>query len=227
MSEASPIQRAESASGEGADPYTVRAGEARPAPPTLRRRLTHLGPSVIVSGSIVGSGEIILTASLGATIGFLLLWWVLVSCWSKSLVQAELSRYVVVSGDTYLRALNRRPGRLPGPRGPIAWPIWLGLIALGPGVLGLGGIFGGAGQALELLVPRGDRPAPARAAGGGSGGSDGREHRHLGRTPDPAPPAHGRAAAVRGRRQSRSLRAFSRWYATRASRVARSIGLVA
>jgi manganese transport protein len=135
------------------DPYTVRSGDARPPPVSLRRRLRQLGPSVIVSGSVVGSGEIILTSSLGAVAGFALLWWVLVSCWSKSLVQAELSRYVIVSGDTYLRALNRLPGRLPGPREPIGWPLWLGLIAFVPGVLGLGGILGGAGQALALLVP--------------------------------------------------------------------------
>ena len=59
---------------------------------------------LIVSASIVGSGEIILTASLGAAVGFGMLWWVAVSCWSKSIVQAELTRYVVVSGDTYIRA---------------------------------------------------------------------------------------------------------------------------
>ena len=116
-------------------------------------RLRYLGPSVIVSGSVVGSGEIILTSSLGAAAGFALLWWVLVSCWSKSLVQAQLARYVILSGDTYLRALNRLPGRLPGPRQPIAWPLWLGLISFAPGLLGLGGILGGAGQALTLLVP--------------------------------------------------------------------------
>lgn len=135
------------------DPYTVRTGEAQPPPAKLRERLRHLGPSVIVSGSVVGSGEIILTSSLGASAGFLLLWWVLVSCWSKSLVQAELSRYVIATGDTYLRALNRLPGRLPGPRAPIAWPIWLGLVAFIPGILGLSGILGGAGQALALLAP--------------------------------------------------------------------------
>ena len=135
------------------DPYTVRSGEARAPPPTRRARLRPLGASVIVSGSIVGAGEIILTSTLGAAAGFVLLWWVLVSCWSKSLVQAELTRYIVVTGDTYLRALNRLPGRLPGPREPIAWPIWLGLIAFVPGILGLGGIIGGGGQALALLVP--------------------------------------------------------------------------
>ena len=35
------------------------------------------GSGLIVSASIVGSGEIILTASLGAAVGFGMLWWVL------------------------------------------------------------------------------------------------------------------------------------------------------
>ncbi len=82
-----------------------------------------------------------------------MLWWVLLSCWSKSILQAELARYVVLSGDTYLRALNRTPGRIPGPRGRFSWPLLLGLIAFVPGLTGLGGIIGGAGQALVLLFP--------------------------------------------------------------------------
>ncbi|MCZ6657865.1 MAG: Nramp family divalent metal transporter [Gammaproteobacteria bacterium] len=134
------------------DLYTQRPGEAVAPPTRLAGRIKHLGPSIIVSGSIVGSGEILLTSSLGAQAGFVLLWWVLVSCWSKSIVQAEITRYVITSGDTYLRALNRLPGRIPGPWGPFSWPIGLGLLAFVPGVLGLSGIIGSAGQALQLLV---------------------------------------------------------------------------
>ncbi|MCZ6890362.1 MAG: Nramp family divalent metal transporter [Gammaproteobacteria bacterium] len=134
------------------DPYTQAPGHTAAPPTTWTQRLRHLGPSVIISGSIVGSGEILLTSSLGAEAGFILLWWVLVSCWSKSIVQAELGRYILTSGDTYLRAVNRLPGKLPGPKGPVGWPIWLGLIAFFPGVLGLGGIIGGAAQALSLLI---------------------------------------------------------------------------
>ena len=108
------------------DPYTQVAGATVPAPRSFLERVKHLGPSVIVSGSIVGSGEIFLTAGLGATAGFVLLWWVFVACWSKSIVQAELTRYCITTGDTYMRALHRVPGRIRGPRGPVGWPIWLG-----------------------------------------------------------------------------------------------------
>ena len=102
---------------DAVDEYTQPADAQENPPVGWRATLRYLGPSVIISATIVGSGEIILTASLGAAVGYGMLWWVLFSCWSKSIVQAELARYVVLSGDTYLRALNRIPGKLPGPRG--------------------------------------------------------------------------------------------------------------
>jgi Mn2+/Fe2+ NRAMP family transporter len=135
------------------DPYTHGAAPVAEPPSSIAGRLAHLGPSLIVAGSVVGSGELLLTSGLGATAGFVLLWWVLVSCWSKSIVQAELARYVLCSGDTYLRALNRLPGRLRGPRGPIAWPLCLSMIAMVPGLMGLGGVLGGTGQSISLLFP--------------------------------------------------------------------------
>ena len=141
------------AEGTAHDPYTVRAGEAAPPPTTWAQRVRHLGPSIIISGAIVGSGEIILTASLGAAAGFVLFWWVLLSCWVKSLTQAEIARYVIVSGDTYLRAINRLPGKLPAIGKKVAWPLYLAALAQIPGIMGLGGIVGGAGQSLNLLVP--------------------------------------------------------------------------
>ena len=137
---------------EAADPYTHRAGEERKPPVGFLGRLRHLGPGIVISGTIVGSGEILLTSSLGAQAGFLLLWWVLLSCWSKSIVQAELARYIIISGDTYLRALNRLPGRISTRRGAIAWPIPLGLVGFVPSLLTMGGIVGGASQGLQLLT---------------------------------------------------------------------------
>ena len=134
--------------GSTKDPYTVREGESHSPPTTLKGRLGYLGPSLIVTGAVIGSGELVLTTSLGAVGGWSLLWWLVLSCWCKSLVQAELARYTIVSGDTYLRAINRLPGRI----GHISWPIWLGLIAYLPGTMGLGGIFGGTGEALSFLL---------------------------------------------------------------------------
>jgi Mn2+/Fe2+ NRAMP family transporter len=131
-----------------ADPYTVRQGQSHPPPTNFAGRLKYLGPSLIVTGAVIGSGELVLTTSLGAAAGWSLLWWLLLSCWCKSLVQAEMARYTINSGDTYLRAINRLPGRI----WHISWPIWLGLIAFVPGTMGLGGIIGGGGQSLSFLA---------------------------------------------------------------------------
>jgi Mn2+/Fe2+ NRAMP family transporter len=101
-----------------------------------------------VTGAVIGSGELVLTTSLGAVAGWGLLWFMLLSCWCKSLVQAEIARYTIISGDTYLRALNRVPGKI----WRITWPIWLSMFATIPGIVGLGGIIGGGGEALSFLT---------------------------------------------------------------------------
>ena len=79
------------------DGYTQPDDAIEAPPANWRATLKYLGPSVIISATIVGSGEIILTASLGAAVGYVMLWWVLFSCWSKSILQAELARYVVLN----------------------------------------------------------------------------------------------------------------------------------
>ena len=139
--------------GKAEDNYTQPADALEDPPGNWQATVKYLGPSVIISATIVGSGEIILTASLGASVGFGMLWWVLFSCWSKSILQAEMARYIVLSGDTYLRALNRTPGKIPGPRGPFSWPIALGLLGFAAGLTGLGGLLGGAGQAVVIIFP--------------------------------------------------------------------------
>ena len=79
-------------------------------PQTLLERLKYIGPSVIVTGSVVGSGSIALTPLLGAAAGFALLWWLLISLWSKPVIQAEISRYIIVKKKTFLEAFSDMPG---------------------------------------------------------------------------------------------------------------------
>jgi DNA-binding CsgD family transcriptional regulator len=82
-----------------------------------------------------------------------MLWWVLLSCWGKSIVQAELGRYTVSTGQTALQAFNQLPGRIAGRRGRVSWFIWFWLLSLVPTLIGGGGIYGAAGQAAGDLVP--------------------------------------------------------------------------
>ena len=49
--------------GHAGDQYTQPANATEEAPQTFRATLKYLGPSVIISATIVGSGEIVLTAS--------------------------------------------------------------------------------------------------------------------------------------------------------------------
>lgn len=108
-----------------ADPYSRSASEFKEPPRGFRKTLRHLGPGMILAGSVVGSGELIITTKLGAVAGFGLLWFVLLSCLVKMVVQAELARYTIASGQTFLRIFND----LPGPRGKR--PAWLTLPWMG------------------------------------------------------------------------------------------------
>ena len=79
-------------------------------PKTLTERLKFIGPSVVVTGSVVGSGSIVMTPLLGAAAGFIFLWWLLLSMWSKPIIQAEISRYIIVKRKTFLEAFADMPG---------------------------------------------------------------------------------------------------------------------
>lgn len=106
---------------ETIDPYSRSTEESREPPSGFFATLRHLGPGMIVVGSVVGSGELIVTTKLGAVAGFVLLWFVLLSCFVKVVIQAELARYTIASGETFLRVFNT----LPGPTAPR--PKWLTL----------------------------------------------------------------------------------------------------
>ena len=135
------------------NPYARHPDDTREPPIGLWNTIKFLGPGLILVGTVVGSGEIIMTTTLGATVGFVMFWWMLLSSWGKSIVQAELGRYTVSSGETVLHAFNRLPGKLPGPRKMISWFIWLWMFQQIPGHIGGGGVYGGVGQAVHMAFP--------------------------------------------------------------------------
>jgi manganese transport protein len=103
------------------DPYSRDAGSVREPPRGIVATLRCLGPGMILAGSVVGSGELIVTTKLGAEAGFTFLWFVLISCGIKVVVQTEIARHTISSGQTFLRVFNE----LPGPSS--ARPRWLTL----------------------------------------------------------------------------------------------------
>ena len=126
----------------------------RTPPQTLFQRLKYIGPSIIVTGSVVGSGSIALTPLLGAAAGFTLLWWLLLSMWSKPLIQAEISRYIIVKKKTFLEAFADMPGFKTTIQGKTtSWLVWFMFIGVIPSVAGMGGLAGAVAEAGHLMVP--------------------------------------------------------------------------
>lgn len=126
-----------------------------PAMPSRNRpfrcgpRLRKIGPGIILAGSIVGSGELLLTTSLGANHGFAFLWLILFSCVIKVFVQTELGRYAISSGKPTLGAINE----LPGPRLGAHWIVWCWLFMMLTTIFQLGAMTGTVGQSLNLAFP--------------------------------------------------------------------------
>jgi manganese transport protein len=131
------------------DPYVLTREAVEPPPVTLTTALGRIGPGMVLAASIVGSGELIATTTLGAQVGFAVLWIILVSCAIKPVVQGELGRYTIATGHTGLEGFNR----MPGPRLGVSWLVWAWAITVTLTLLQVGGMYGGVSQVLHLLVP--------------------------------------------------------------------------
>ena len=116
--------------------------------------LRHLGPGFIITATIVGSGELIVTPKLGAAVGFSLLWFIVLGCVLKVFVQIQLARTAVATGKTTLEALDS----MPGPRWRVSWLLWLWLGMYLSLIFQVSGIVGGiAGVFAELGIGGGPR----------------------------------------------------------------------
>jgi Mn2+/Fe2+ NRAMP family transporter len=131
------------------DPYVLNASAVETPPQSLTLALRRIGPGMVLAASIVGSGELIATTTLGAQVGFTALWIILVSCAIKPVVQGELGRYTIATGDTGLEGFNR----VPGPRFGVSWLIWAWAFMVLLTLLQVGGMYGGVAQVMHLLVP--------------------------------------------------------------------------
>lgn len=143
------------------DPYLLTDGAIQDPPDSLWKALAKIGPGIVLAGSIVGSGELILTTSLGADWGFVFLWLILFSCVIKVFVQIELGRYAISSGQPTLTALDSLPGLRVGAH----WLVWWWFFMLMASVFQLGAMVGLVGQALHMAFP-GVSPGFAALLGG-------------------------------------------------------------
>lgn len=133
------------------DPYLLSSANIKEPPKTLRGRLAFLGPGFILSASIVGSGELIATTTLGATAGFHAFWIIVISCLAKVAVQLEFGKHAIVTGRTAMQCFNSLPGlRLRGAH----WSIWIIFTLIVLKVIQLGGMIGSTAIVLKMLVPQ-------------------------------------------------------------------------
>src|SRR4030095_12404618 len=137
------------------DTYQLRPEEVADPPAPFWGALRRIGPGIILAASIVGSGELIATTTLGAQVGYAALWIILLSCLVKPIIQAEWGRYTISSGETGLESFNN----LPGPRIKVIWIVWLWAVMMLIVMLQVGAMLGGVSQVMHLLVPA--IPVPA------------------------------------------------------------------
>lgn len=134
---------------QASDPYALLPEHVRKPPADRWSTIRQLGPGLLLTGSIVGSGELIATTRLGAEVGFVVLWLILLSCAVKVPVQSELGRHAIATGQTTFVAFNK----VPGPRFRVTWLVWGSLFLLLWSTMQVGGIFGTMSLSLDLIFP--------------------------------------------------------------------------
>jgi Mn2+/Fe2+ NRAMP family transporter len=131
------------------DPYAMPTDAVQDPPATLWQAFRKIGPGIILAGSIVGSGELIATTTLGADWGYMFLWLILFSCVIKVFLQIELGRVAISEGKPTLGILNE----LPGLRLRTHWQVWWWFFMVLATVAQMGAMVGAVGQALHLAMP--------------------------------------------------------------------------
>lgn len=131
------------------DPYKLDPRNVVEPPQGKGNILRRIGPGLVLSASIVGSGELIATTTLGAKLGYTMMWLIIVSCLIKTVVQAAMGRYVITTGETTLTFFSR----VPGPKLLVNWVVWAWFAATVMVLFALTGMYIGVSQVMFSLLP--------------------------------------------------------------------------
>ncbi len=137
--------------------YRLPPDKFKDAPVTLGERLKYIGPGIIVTASIVGSGELIATTTLGAQAGFITLWTIILSCALKIILQLEMAKMAITTGKPALQFWDG----LPGPRLIVGWAVWAWFILLATKFIQFGGIMSSTAQSVQIAIPAFNVPVGA------------------------------------------------------------------
>ncbi len=145
------------------NPYQRKPEHIQDPPTSFVAIFKLIGPGLILASSIVGSGELIATTVLGAENGYTLLWLIVLSCLIKIVVQNELGRYAIGTGETTLEAFDR----VPGPRLLVGWMVWCWFFMVMFTLMQVGGMLGGIAEVLHNMMALNPiRTPPARCGCG-------------------------------------------------------------
>lgn len=143
------------------DPYVLDPANIKDPPTTIRGSLRFLGPGMITSAAVVGSGELLTATTLGAQVGFMLFWLVVVSTFVKVWVQVELARWSISTGKAAITGYDDVPPRI-AKRG---WVAWLVLLMFLQFLIGQAGVIGASALAFSMLFPIGGDPTSLLSIG--------------------------------------------------------------
>ncbi|MDQ3260595.1 MAG: Nramp family divalent metal transporter [Pseudomonadota bacterium] len=130
------------------DPYYLDPRDVMEPPTEFGKIIKKIGPGIILSASIVGSGELIATTTLGAEVGYTVLWLIIFSCLIKALIQSFMGRYTIAKGEPSLEAFNRIPGRF----GKVNWVVWAWVVMVFFTLFQICAMFVGVSQAMKLVT---------------------------------------------------------------------------
>lgn len=126
--------------------------QVRSPPTRFGPMLLAIGPAIVVSGSVIGAGELVNVPHQAAKFGFVLFWAVILSCLIKYFLQVELGRHCLVHNRTTIQALNTCPG--PKIRGT-GWVGILYMFSYTLSMVAVAGILGATAGLLQSVFPLG------------------------------------------------------------------------
>jgi Mn2+/Fe2+ NRAMP family transporter len=136
------------------DPYIIDHARIQDPPTRFSGKLRFLGPGMITSAAVVGSGELLTATTLGAQVGFVLLWLVLVSTFVKVWVQIALARWAISTGRPAVSGYNDVPPKIV----KHGWMAYLSLLLLAQFLIGQAGVISAAAFAFSAVIPIGGDP---------------------------------------------------------------------
>ncbi|MGB3953782.1 MAG: Nramp family divalent metal transporter [Brooklawnia sp.] len=136
------------------DPYVLDPSKIMEPPKGWGPSLRFLGPGMITSAAVVGSGELITATTLGSRVGMVLLWLVFVSTFVKVAVQIELARWSISTGRPGMFGYDEVPPRIAGR----SWASYIVLLMFFQFMASQAGVVGSAALAMSMLLPFGGDP---------------------------------------------------------------------